>query len=439
MSFTSINFLYFLIAFIAVYFICPAKYRRYILILSGLIFTAFNSIYGLIVLAVVTLINFLFARWIVNQYNPLNCAKFVAFLNLTALIVFKAVNIMPVGFSFYTFGFISYVIDVGRKEIAPEKNIVKFSSYAFFFPKLLMGPITRYKEVSDNLDDLRIDLKRVQYGLESFALGFIIKVLIADKLAILPHELLKIGYESISTPLAWLGMFGYTLQLYMDWIAYTSMAIGIASLVGVTLPENFDNPFMAHTVSEFYRRWHITLMRFFKDYVYIPLGGNRKGVFRTIRNILIVWLLTGLWHGFSVNYVLWGLSLGIIVVLDRLFLRKAFDKAKVLGHIFVIFYIPFTFLTFMIGDLNSLVLYITRLFPMLTVYVAEFPNDYVEYLKSFAPYLIGGIIFCLPYPNMLLHKYGRKWIVSIIISVVFYFAVFEVIRNGNNPFMYLNF
>ena len=208
------------------------------------------------------------------------------------------------------------------------------------FPKLVSGPIVRYSDIKEKLSSRIHTLDMVNEGLKTFTLGLGFKVLLANQIGNLWSDLLAIGYESISTPLAWMGILSFSLQLYFDFYGYSLMAIGIGNILGFNLPKNFDYPYLSTSMTEFWRKWHITLGKWFRDYVYIPLGGNRKGKYKTIRNLLVVWLFTGLWHGASWNFVLWGFILFLLLTVERLGLKKLLDKYKLLGHIYMLFFIP---------------------------------------------------------------------------------------------------
>ena len=265
------------------------------------------------------------------------------------------------------------------------------------------------------------------------------KIFIADKLAILWNELVTIGFESLPVPLAWLGAFSFSIQLFIEWQSYTLMAVGLAGMLGYRLPQNFNYPYLARSIGDFYRRWHITLMRWFKDYVYIPLGGSRKGTVRTVINILFVWLLTSLWHGLGWNFLLWGMSLGVFIVLEKLWLGPILERHRIISHIWVLFLIPLTWVCFKIDNPTELGLYFSRLFPFFGSENVVGMNIFWDKLRMFAVYLALGVLFCFPLPERLVHRFGRTWIGSILLAALFWYAVYELKLSGNNPFMYLNF
>ena len=444
MNFSSIPFLWFLAAFLTLFGLCPARYRRYLLLAGSVVFMALGSVTAALWALLFALVNYLLGYFVENSsHRKLTMALAVA-INVMALVTFKLVKLLPDGLSFYTFAFITYLVDIGRGQLQAEYDPVRFANYSFFYPKFLMGPITRYGELGPELDKPRLNLAGLQTGLENLVTGFAMKVLIADKLAILWNELVKIGFESLPSPLAWLGAFSFSIQLYIEWQSYTLMAHGIANILGYKLPQNFNYPYLARSIGDYYRRWHMTLMRWFKDYVYIPLGGSRAGTGRTVVNILIVWLLTSLWHGLGWNFLLWGMSLGLFIVIEKLWLGPVLEKNKVLSHLWVLFLIPLTWVCFKINDTAELGAYFSRLFPFFgsegVVQIDVVPMDvFWMYLKQFALYLILGVVFCFPLPEKLIHRFGKTWIGAVLLAALFWYAVYELNRNGNNPFMYLNF
>lgn len=439
MNFSSISFLWFLAAFLTLYGLCPEKYRRYLLLAGSVVFLAFNSITGALWALLFAAVNFVLGFCIQRTaYRKAALAAAVA-INVMALATFKLVGVLPVGISFYTFSFIAYLVDVGRGQLTAEYDPVRFANFSIFYPKLLMGPITRYDELGTELDAPRAGLSGLQRGLEDFVLGFAMKIFIADKLAILWNELVTIGFESLPVPLAWLGAFSFSIQLFIEWQSYTLMATGIAAMLGYRLPQNFNYPYLARSIGDFYRRWHITLMRWFKDYVYIPLGGSRRGTARTVVNLLFVWLLTSLWHGIGWNFLLWGMSLGLFIVIEKLWLGPILERHRTLSHLWVLFLIPLTWVCFKINDTAELGLYFSRLFPFFGSENVVGMNIFWDKLRMFAVYFGLGVLFCFPLPEKLVHRFGRTWIGSILLAVLFWYAVYELNRSGNNPFMYLNF
>ena len=368
------------------------------------------------------------------------------FCNLFLLSWFKWNNafdksyLLPVGLSFYTFKNLSYLIDVYRGETAAERSPVRFGAYLCMFPQIVSGPIMRYREAAGELSFERgISLYRLESGTKRIVAGLAAKVLIADRLAILWNDLQTVGFESISTPLAWLGAAGYSLQLYFDFWGYSLIAVGIGEIIGLPVIRNFHHPYASRSVSEFYRRWHMTLGSFFRDYVYIPLGGNRKGRGRTACNLLAVWLLTGLWHGNSVNFLLWGFALGVLIVLERLALRPFLEKHCLLSHLYVLLVIPLTWMVFAIPSLREMGIYFLRLFPLAGRPETVNPGDFLKELRSFAPTLLIAAVFCVPAVGRWCERHKNDTAVIAALFALFWLAVYQMANAVNNPFMYANF
>lgn len=259
---------------------------------------------------------------------------------------------LPLGVSFYLFQSAGYLIDVYRGEEA-EKNLIDYAAFTIAFPQLTMGPILRYREWRGALKERTITREDVFSGFELFVVGLCFKVLLADQLAPLWASLERIGYEYLSTPLAWLGAVSYSLQLYFDFSGYSLMAMGLGQMLALPVPRNFDLPYTARSVSEFYRRWHITLGTWFRDYVYIPLGGSRNGNARTVLSLTVVWFFTGLWHGASWNFVLWGVMLLGFILLEKFCIGNFLKEHKVLSHVYLLFVIPQTWVIFRITRLKD--------------------------------------------------------------------------------------
>ena len=348
MSFTSIPFLWFLAAFLTLYGLCPALYRRYLLLLGSIVFIAMGSLGSALWALLFIAVNFILGICVQRTENRKLCLGMAVAINVIVLSTFKLANAGAIGLSYYLFAFMAYLAEIYRGAVHAETDPIRFASYSFFFPKLTMGPITRYSEMADQLDKPRISSASIQKGLEEFTLGFILKILVCDRLGILfgggYDDLLTTGYELISTDLAWLGAVVASMHIYLEWIAYMYMALGLACLLGYKLPQNFNYPFTARTVGDYYRRWHMSLTRWFKDFVYIPLGGSRQGLGKTIINVLFVWLLTSLWHGngLAPKYLLWGVAAGAVMILDpicydwftkRSIQRKPDIGTRILGHL----------------------------------------------------------------------------------------------------------
>ncbi|MBF4805330.1 MAG: MBOAT family protein, partial [Pseudoleptotrichia goodfellowii] len=242
---------------------------------------------------------------------------------------------LPIGISFFTFQIMTYVIDLYRKEIKVQKKFINLGLYIFLFPQLIAGPIVRYIDVENEINNRKIDFEMINYGIKRFISGLFKKMLIANTMGIWADTVFNTSWENMSTPLAWLGIFGYTMQIFFDFSAYSDMAIGLGKIFGFNFLENFNYPYISKNVQEFWRRWHISLSTWFKDYLYIPLGGSYRGKKRTYINLIIVFFLTGLWHGAAWNFVFWGLFHGFFLILERLGLNKILEKYLVFSNIFI--------------------------------------------------------------------------------------------------------
>ena len=349
--------------------------------------------------------------------------------------------LLPVGISFYTFQIMAYVIDVYRGRIPAEQSLLRLGTYLTMFPQLISGPITNYADVRVALGRERtIKARQLEEGMKLLIIGLAAKVVIADRIGTLWNSIRMIGFDSISTKLAWMGAFAYSLQLYFDFAGYSMMARGIGKMLGFELPVNFRYPYISKSVTEFWRRWHITLGRWFREYVYIPLGGNRKGKARTFFNLFVVWSLTALWHGANYNFLIWGGILLCCLLVEKLFLLRLLDKSRVIGHLYVLFVVPLSWVAFAVTDLSELGVYMTRLFPF-AGHAAGVINhlDYLKYLNDYAPLFLLGVLFATPLPETCYRLIERKWIGRVILLGIFGLCMYYLAVSANNPFLYFNF
>ncbi len=347
----------------------------------------------------------------------------------------------PVGISFYTFQIMSYVIDVYYRRYAPERNILSLGTYISMFPQLIAGPIVTYPEMGRRLHRRHISAKGFDLGFKTFILGLAAKVLIANRIGILWTDIERIGYESISTPLAWMGAFAYSFQLYFDFYGYSLMAIGLGRMLGFALPENFKDPYLARSATDFWRRWHITLGRWFRTYLYIPLGGSREGTLKTIRNIFVVWLFTGMWHGADWNFIIWGMLFFVLLMLERLFFGKVLDKVPLLSVPYMLLVIPVSWVIFAISDLQRLGVYFSRMFPFVPVNYASNVNteDFVRYGQVYALSFGIAIVFCIPWVKKRIEKMLRRPVGTILCVALFLCSVYFLAQGLDNPFLYYRF
>ena len=337
MDFGSIPFIiWFLPVFVLIYYLIPsAQGKKAAIIVGSIFFYGVSCLFWLPYLLGLTVCAVAAAFWVRKKGKP---ALIVSVLAFTAFLVWtKASDQLMPGVSFVIFTILALLVDTYRKPT--EKSLLDLVSYILFFPKLLSGPIARLEQMETRKVRLMGEKPtrngvNIEYGAACFIIGLGYKVLLANQLAGLWREIQTIGLPSVSTQLVWMGVIGYSLQLYFDFQGYSLMAIGIAKMLGYTMPNNFDSPYLSKSVSEFYRRWHITLGAWFRDYVYIPLGGSRKGTGRTIINLFAVWLLTGLWHGFGVNFLMWGMFLFFWIAMEKIWLRKFLENKPWLAHMY---------------------------------------------------------------------------------------------------------
>lgn len=348
--------------------------------------------------------------------------------------------VLPIGISFYTFQGISYLVDVYRGKVEAEKNLIDFMAYIAMFEQLIAGPIVTYGQVKGQLKERRLNKSKIRWGGYCFILGLGLKVLLANPLGKFWNQVGAIGYESISTPLAWMSILAFSFQIYFDFWGYSLMALGLGKMMGFTLPENFSFPYLSLSMSEFWRRWHMTLGNWFREYVYIPLGGNRKNKWLTVRNLLIVWILTGIWHGAGYNFLLWGLILAGILIVEKFWLGKYLNKYPALGHFYMMVVIPLTWAVFGIEDIHSMGIFFSRLFPFFGQGVwSVFSYDYLKYLKLYGPFLLAGIFFSTKIPFLFLLGLRKKNIKKMIFAVIFLACVFCIYLGMDDPFLYFRF
>lgn len=460
MSFSDLTFLfYFLPLFFAVYYVLPFRFKNAALVLGSFAFYFIGAgARDTLLLSGVLLLHHALARamagkevrtrkalLIIALAADLFCLvyfKYAAFIleNLGKLTgtAFSLVELaLPLGVSFYLFQSAGYLIDVYRGEEA-EKNLIDYAAFTIAFPQLTMGPILRYREWRGALKERTITREDVFSGFELFVVGLCFKVLLADQLAPLWASLERIGYEYLSTPLAWLGAVSYSLQLYFDFSGYSLMAMGLGQMLALPVPRNFDLPYTARSVSEFYRRWHITLGTWFRDYVYIPLGGSRNGNARTVLSLTVVWFFTGLWHGASWNFVLWGVMLLGFILLEKFCIGNFLKEHKVLSHVYLLFVIPQTWVIFRITRLKDVGAYFSRLFPLFGAHSAISAQDVLKLLSSYW-WLLLAIFFCLPQPRRFYEKHRGSLLVQLPLFLLFWVCVYFIATSSGNAFLYSRF
>ena len=461
-NFAGLEFIFrFLPIFMIIYWIIPSGYRDALLFLGSIIFYASGAHLFVILLLVLVFLNYLFGEmvWVMpgrrRKVQQRQMLIAIVAVDVIVLIVFKVLalkikaSLLPLGLSFYIFKMISYQADLYLGQMHKRPSFTQAAAYFTMFPQIAQGPIMRFSqgwlEKPTNIRrqtvyaERAVSLQKIEDGLIFFAMGLGMKVLIADRLGILWNEIVKIGFESISTPLAWLGAVGYSLELYFDFWGYSLMAGGIGLMLGFRFIQNFIHPYAACGIADFYRRWHATLGSWFRDYVYIPLGGSRRGKAAVIRNLMLVWLLTGFWHGGTFNFIIWGVVLGLLIVWEKFVVRGLLERAPVIGHLHVIILIPLTWVIFAITDLKELGIYFTRLFPFFGTGVAVNPGDFAKYIGIYWPFFAAGILLCIPvFYNLLIWK-RRNPVVIALLLLVFWVSVYFASISAGNPFMYFSF
>jgi len=458
MLFSSISFLFFFLpCLLLCYYICPKKYRNYVLFLFSILFYYLGEKKYLFLLLISCFINYIFGKKIYKTKTKIFLILGLLF-NLGLLFYFKYANfffeninyilphklpilnvVLPLGISFFTFQNISYLIDVYRSDAPPEKNFFKYTTYITLFPQLVAGPIVRYKDVSDELNKRKESFLLFSEGVKRFIIGLAKKVLIADTIYFMYSNILKTNMAMLSYILV---AICFTLQIYYDFSGYSDMAIGLGKMFGFNFKENFNYPLISFSITEFWQRWHISLSSFFKDYVYIPLGGNRCSKMKNIRNILIVWMLTGIWHGASWNFILWGLYYGIILILEKFILAKWLEKLPAgIKHIYAIILILIGWTIFAFDDIHQLFLYLKNMF-----FLGKLPfiNGNTIYLgKNFLILLVICLLASIPLTN-LKQKLKIPKIISNGAIIIFYLFIFiasvaYLVDSSYNPFLYFRF
>ena len=379
------------------------------------------------------LVFFKYTNFFIENINALLTATHVQIPTISV--------VMPLGISFYTFQVVSYLVDVYRGEQRPVKNIINLGVYIAMFPQVTSGPIGLYSELEPTLLRRHCSVLNLESGLKTFIIGMGAKMLLANPMGTLWAGMSRYGYETLSCPYAWLGAFGYSFQLYFDFAGYSLMAMGLGQMLGLYVPKNFDHPYISGSMAEFWRRWHMTLGRWFKKYLYFPLGGSRCSFAKTIRNTFVVWAFTGLWHGASWNFVLWGLIFFVLLTIERLGLGKLLAKTKVLKHIYVIFLIPLTWVVFALPNMQDIATYFSRLFPFFADNTASFVNtkDVIRALHDYWYLLIACVVFCLPFPSRWYEKHKNSKLVILGLVLIYLMSVYKMQTQTSNPFLYYQF
>ena len=458
MIFSSIYFIYyFLIIFLILYFITPKKFKNYTLLLGSLFFYFYGDSKYIVLLLISSLVNYILGRLISKKNKKLFLIIGLIF-NFGLLFYFKYFNfflsninslfktninlfsiVLPLGISFYTFKNASYLIDVYKNRVNPEKNFINYFTYIAMFPSLIQGPIVRYKDI--DLKDKKISFDNFAMGVERFIIGLSKKVILADTLAKLVTSLTNMEVQTVVS--LWVKATSDIVKLYLDFSGNTDMAIGLGLMIGIKIMENFDYPLSTYSVTSFWRKWHISLSSWFKDYIYIPLGGNRKGKFRKYFNIFVVWFLTGLWHGASWNFILWGLYFGTILVIEKRFFLKFFEKHKIIGNMVTNILVVIGFV-FFYNEKNILDIFI-KMFTGKGISFTNVSTNY--YLLNYLMLLIISFIACTPLLKNIINKCKKNKNLNLVISIVepiiliglLVLSTAFIVDASSNSFLYFRF
>lgn len=468
MIFSSVLFLYiYLPLVLLIYQLTPLKFRNLFLLIVNLIFYGWGEPVYILLMFLSIGIDYVNGYY-VGKYRNTDRKKAKRFviisvlMNLSLLGFFKyydflAISLngllnmqllqplglaLPIGISFYTFQTMSYTIDIYRNQADAQKSIINFGTYVTLFPQLIAGPIVRYNDVADQLGHRENDSDMFAYGIQRFVLGLAKKVLLANNIGMLWETVQRMEFGSMSVLSAWLGIIAFAFQIYFDFSGYSDMAIGLGKMFGFTFLENFNYPYISKSITEFWRRWHISLSVWFKEYVYIPLGGNRHGTWRMVFNLAVVWMLTGFWHGASWNFLWWGSYFGVLLIIEKLFLKQWLDKCPaVVGHCYTLILVLISWVLFALNDGQAIAAYLRAMFAMNGNNVVDHTAYYL--LANYAILLIMLILASLPLGKILYHQYveGKKLyaFVPLVLGILLVASTAYIVDASYNPFLYFRF
>ena len=467
MLFSSIPFLYYFLPLVlAVYFLTPRAGKNAVLFLSSLLFYAWGEPKFCIFMLLSIAQGYVFGRLIEKHAQNKKRSKlfltasvalslallayckyadfFLSSVNAVTGLSFKLLHVaLPIGISFYTFQILSYVVDVYRGEVPAQKSFLKLGTYIAMFPQLIAGPIVRYADIAPQLDSRQTTLEDVSSGACRFVIGLSKKVLLANVL----YELITAFQQSrdLSVLYFWLYAVSFALQLYFDFSGYSDMAIGLGRIFGFRFQENFNYPYISGSITEFWRRWHISLGSWFRDYVYIPLGGNRVSKAKWLRNILVVWMLTGLWHGASWNFVLWGLGFAVLLVAEKLVYGRLLQRTHVLKHVYTLLLVTLSFVLFNADSVSEAVLQLGAMFGAGGLPLVS--TEGVYYLKSYAGTFLFAAIGATPLVSNAISRFGKTrfgaqalTVLQPLVMLALLAACTAFLVDGSfNPFLYFRF
>lgn len=467
MTFSSLTFLFFYLPItIVIMKITPFSYSKVILFIVSLIFYGWEEPIYILLMLLSTIVDYFNGLFIYKYRHKKNIAKgFVIFsivFNLSMLAFFKYYDFivlslqrigiaslkplglpLPLGISFYTFQTMTYTIDIYRNEATYQKSIFSFGAYVCMFPQLIAGPIVRYREIAQQLDYARMSFSQFSYGVETFLVGLSKKVLFANTAGILYESISAIPINETTVLLVWIGKIAFAFQIYFDFCGYSDMAVGLGAMLGFKLPKNFNYPYLSKSIKEFWQRWHMTLGAFFRDYVYIPLGGNRKSTWYTVRNMVIVWLLTGLWHGASWNFVLWGFYFCIILLMEKFIIGGKLQKLP------LFFRYIYTWMLILVGwtifdnlDISQLIIELKVMFcffniPMINSLTCFYLRNYIILIII---WIIGSTTLPIRCYRYFKNKYyWLEWFKPLFLMYLLILCIASLGSEAYNPFLYFRF
>ncbi len=464
MLFSSIPFLYYFIPCVLIlYFISPKQLKNTVLLISSLVFYAWDRPKFALLMIAAIVSGYIFGL-LIEKFREKPLGKVFLVLSVSTSLgmlgffkytdffisTFNSVSglavpltgiALPIGISFYTFQILSYTVDVYRGDVAAQKNPISLAAYVAMFPQLIAGPIVRYSDIEKQLVNRTHTFDAAAQGIRRFVIGLGKKILIANALGEL-CDVFKASDDK-SVLFYWLYAIAFTLHIYFDFSGYSDMAIGMGKVFGFDFLENFNYPYISKSVTEFWRRWHMSLGSWFRDYVYIPLGGNRVSTFKKFRNIFVVWMLTGFWHGAAWNFIVWGLYFAVLLVIEKLWLKKYLDKSKAFSHVYVMFLVIISFVIFNAADMGEAMRYIGGMFGFGGVPL--FSAEWLYYLRSYAVVIVLAIIGATPLPKKIVSKFSEKneKLVNLaepIVLVALMVVMTAYLVDGSfNPFLYFRF
>ncbi len=466
MLFSSISFLYFFLpAVLLLYAVVPKVLKNSVLLLSGLVFYAWGEPRYVVIMIISILVGYIFGL-LIEKFRGKKLSKVFMIMSVAVdlglLVYFKYVDFfienfnnatglgipllriaLPIGISFYTFQILSYTVDVYRGDVPAQKNPVTLGAYISMFPQLIAGPIVRYSDVERELRERKHTLEKTYEGILRFSVGFGKKILVANALGELCENFKATDEKTVLY--YWLYAIAFSLHIYFDFSGYSDMAIGLGKIFGFTFMDNFNYPYISKSVTEFWRRWHMSLGQWFRDYVYIPMGGNRVGTLKHLRNIFTVWFLTGFWHGADWNFIVWGLYFAVLLTLEKMFLGKYLKKSRVLSRVYVLFLIAISFVIFNASGMGEAMQYIRGMFGVGVTGLAG--EEWLYSLRSFALILVVACIGATPVPKLIVKKMNEtkagKAVVSVLAPVftagILVLCTAYLVDGSFNPFLYFRF